>query len=215
MSSPAVISLRIGCSLNWQLVTTPKFPPPPRTAQKRSEFSVSRARRNLPSAVTRSTDRRSSSVMPCLRVSHANPPPSVSPAIPAAEVMPVGSTSPWRSLLVDVSEGRAGFDPRSGCRSVDPNRLHERQIKQERALGNRVARDLRAAAADRDRQVLLAGKRDRGTDIGRAARAPRVPACGRPSRFTRCAPHRSPARPEGRRSHGDWHEGPQRLRRKW
>jgi hypothetical protein len=63
-------------------VTMPKFPPPPRIAQKRSALSVSLARRNSPSAVTMSAARRLSTVKPNLRVSHPKPPPSVSPATP-------------------------------------------------------------------------------------------------------------------------------------
>jgi hypothetical protein len=44
-----------------------KVPPPPRTAQKRSAFSLSLATTNCPSAVTMSTDSRLSQLSPCLR----------------------------------------------------------------------------------------------------------------------------------------------------
>src|SRR3712207_7505014 len=61
-------------------VTTPKLPPPPLMPQKRSAFSVSLAVRNLPSALTRSTDTRLSEDSPYLRLSQPIPPPKVSPA---------------------------------------------------------------------------------------------------------------------------------------
>ena len=53
-----------GWAVNSNMVTTPKLPPPPRTAQNRSGFSVSLARRSCPSAVTISTERRLSQVSP-------------------------------------------------------------------------------------------------------------------------------------------------------
>src|SRR5690606_34655090 len=103
MISPARMSPRIGCSANSNPVTTPKLPPPPRIAQKRSGFSVALARSRLPSAVTTSADRRLSSVMPYFRVSQPNPPPSVSPAIPVVELMPVGRTRPLAAVSLSTS----------------------------------------------------------------------------------------------------------------
>src|SRR5215212_7825146 len=47
-----------GTSRYWNLVTTPKFPPPPRIAQNRSGFTSSLAVTVRPSAVTSSTDTR-------------------------------------------------------------------------------------------------------------------------------------------------------------
>ena len=83
-----------GCSLNSKRVTTPKLPPPPRSAQNSSGFSVALATTCLPSAVTTSADSRLSTVRPCLRDSQPKPPPSVSPATPVVELMPSGVASP-------------------------------------------------------------------------------------------------------------------------
>ena len=44
--------------LELEVVTTPKLPPPPRSAQNRSAFSFSLAVRTRPSAVTTSAERR-------------------------------------------------------------------------------------------------------------------------------------------------------------
>src|SRR5919204_3867360 len=78
-----VLTLLTGWVLNVRLVTIPKFPPPPpRQAQKRSEFSWSLQTRTCPSAVTIVSCSRLSEVSPNLRPDQPCPPPSVSPAIP-------------------------------------------------------------------------------------------------------------------------------------
>ncbi len=82
-----------GWSLNSNEVTTPKLPPPPRSAQKRSGLSVSLARTSLASAVTTSAEIRLSMVSPNLRVVQPKPPPSVRPATPVVELMPSGVAS--------------------------------------------------------------------------------------------------------------------------
>ncbi len=82
-----------GWSLNSNEVTTPKLPPPPRSAQNRSGLSLSLARTRLPSAVTTSAEMRLSMVSPNLRVVQPNPPPSVRPATPVVELMPSGVAS--------------------------------------------------------------------------------------------------------------------------
>ncbi len=92
--SPAMTCGPTGWSLNSNDVTTPKFPPPPRIAQKRSGWSVSLARTSFPDAVTTSAERRLSTVSPCFRLSQPNPPPSVSPATPVVELIPVGVARP-------------------------------------------------------------------------------------------------------------------------
>ena len=56
-------------------VTTPKLPPPPRTAQNRSGSVSASTRRSTPSAVTMSTARTASAARPCLRPSQLMPPP--------------------------------------------------------------------------------------------------------------------------------------------
>jgi hypothetical protein len=61
---PAIICGPIGCSAYSKLVTTPKLPPPPRSAQKRSAFSLSLARTTRASAVTTSIDMTLSLVQP-------------------------------------------------------------------------------------------------------------------------------------------------------
>ena len=84
-----------GKSRYWKRVTTPKFPPPPRTAQNRSGCSVSLAISWRPSAVTISTAMSASIVRPCFRTSQPTPPPRVRPAMPTEPVSPKGVARPW------------------------------------------------------------------------------------------------------------------------
>src|SRR5664280_3548374 len=74
-----------GCSQYFREVTTPRLPPPPRNAQKRSAFCSALAVQNVPSAVITSAEIRLSQARPCLRTSQPTPPPRVSPAIPVVD----------------------------------------------------------------------------------------------------------------------------------
>src|SRR2546425_811286 len=74
-----------GWSLYWKFVTTPKLPPPPRSAQKRSGFALLLAVTNEPSARTTSAEIRLSSERPLPRVRYPMPPPSLSPAMPLVD----------------------------------------------------------------------------------------------------------------------------------
>src|SRR5215211_7131712 len=80
-----------GLRRNSNSVTMPKLPPPPRSPQKSSGFSVSLALTSSPSAVTRSTDRSWSMVSPYLRISQLIPPPKASPESPVCVTMPDGT----------------------------------------------------------------------------------------------------------------------------
>lgn len=64
----ATPTVSTGCSRKPNEVTMPKFPPPPRSAQNRSAFSVSLVVTKLPSASTTSADSRLSTVRPYARV---------------------------------------------------------------------------------------------------------------------------------------------------
>ena len=69
---------------------TPKFPPPPLTAQYKSVFSLLLAVTKDPSANTISTSRILSTVKPNFLVKYPTPPPSASPPTPVVETVPVG-----------------------------------------------------------------------------------------------------------------------------
>ena len=96
-----------GCSANRNELTTPKFPPPPRSAQNRSGCSWADARTMSPSAVTTSASRRLSTVSPCLRMSQPMPPPRLRPPTPVWPTMPPVVARPWAWVSWSTSPHRA------------------------------------------------------------------------------------------------------------
>src|SRR5204862_6430928 len=92
-----------GWARNVNSVTTPKLPPPPRSAQKSSAFSSALALTCSPSASTTSAESRLSIVSPQPRVRYPIPPPSVSPPTPVVEMIPHGTASPYGLLAASTS----------------------------------------------------------------------------------------------------------------
>ena len=160
-----------GCAWNSKEVTTPKLLPAPRTAQKRSSFSVALALRSWPSAVTMSTESRLSIERPCLRRRWPTPPCSVRPAMPVVETTPPGTASPKSCVSRSQSPQSAPPSrPHRPRRGVDVDAAHLRQVDDEAAVVDRVAGHVVAAALDREQQVLLAREVD-GVDDVRGAGA--------------------------------------------
>src|SRR5262249_59884596 len=95
-----------GCSLTSNSVTTPKLPPPPRSAQNKSAFSREFVQTMDPSAVTRVNSSTLSHDNPNFRVSHPVPPPRMSPAAPVWETTPEGKIKPasWVALSIEPSK---------------------------------------------------------------------------------------------------------------
>ena len=120
-----------GCSLNSNEVTTPKLPPPPRSAQNRSGFPRPLTCRSLPSAVTTSAEIRLSMVNPNLRVVQPKPPPSVRPATPVVELMPSGVTSPNSCASLSKSASVAPGSTRAvaDAGSIRTDRIRDRSIR--------------------------------------------------------------------------------------
>ena len=92
-----------GCILNVNDVTTPKLPPPPRSAQNSSGFSSAEARTIEPSARTTSASSRLSMVRPPERAMCPMPPPSVSPPTPVVPMMPQGTAPPASCVAASTS----------------------------------------------------------------------------------------------------------------
>ena len=150
----------------------PKFPPPPRNAQKRSLFSSALARNVRPSAVTTRAETRLSTVMPYCVVSQPKPPPSVSPEMPVVELMPSGVARPkaWvsRSTSASVAPGPTKARRANG---IDAHGLQLRQINHETVIAERKARDVVAPAPHRDEHARLAREVHRCDHVGHAAAA--------------------------------------------
>ena len=130
---------RPGAARNSSAVTTPKLPPPPRSAQSRSGFSSADARTSSPSAVTSSAASRLSQARPCLRSSQPEPPPSVSPATPVVETRPPVVARPCacvaRSTCGPGGAAADARDPRA------PGRPRRRSSRARRARGRRRTSD--------------------------------------------------------------------------
>src|SRR5215211_2039837 len=129
-------------------VTTPKLPPPPRSPQKSSEFSVSLACTRSPRAVTTSAASMLSSVSPNGRVNQPKPPPSVSPNSPVPDRTPLGTMRPAlsvaRSRSPNVTPGAAVTLELSESTATS---FHRPQVEHDAVVHGPVTGDVVAAAA--------------------------------------------------------------------
>ena len=99
-----------GCSRNKKEVTTPKLPPPPRSAQNRSGLVLSLAVTRLPSASTSSASRRLSIVNPYVRVMLPLPTAQCQPTHTRRGEDPAGSgLAEGMRGMVDIAPGAAGL----------------------------------------------------------------------------------------------------------
>src|SRR5262249_15005608 len=115
----------MGCALKRKDVTTPKLPPPPRTAQKRSEFSLALAVTKRPSARTKSTARRLSIVRTYCRVSAPIPTAECEPAHAGRRNNPRrnGETECMR-CVIDIAPQRSAAYKYSALLRVNPDILY-------------------------------------------------------------------------------------------
>ena len=191
---------RPGAAWNMNEVTTPKLPPPPRIAQKRSGFSSSFAVTTLPSASTTSAPSRLSIDRPSPRLRWPIPPPSVRPPTPVVEMIPPASARPMRvRRVVDVARAarrRRRCTVRSSASTSTP--FIGGEVDHQAVVDAPRPGAVVAAAADRDVEPVLAGEVDRGDDVGHVgARARSAPAACRSSRCRPPAPRRSWRHPRG------------------
>ena len=157
---PSTVST--GCRSYSNDTTTPKLPPPPRSAQNRSGSASASTVRNVPSAVMRSAERRLSIVRPCLPISQPRPPPRVSPAMPVFDTVPPVVASP--NACVSRSSSRHRTPPCAvAVRAVGSTRMPFIGLRSMTNPPSFVAIARRAvpAAADRHHQAVLDGERQR------------------------------------------------------
>ena len=100
----------------------------PRRAQNRSGFSSSEARTMRPSAVTSSAESRLSTVSPCFRSSHPEPPPSRPADAGRRDASPGGREAVLLGRAVDLGPQRAAADPRHAAVRVDLDRVHQAHV---------------------------------------------------------------------------------------
>ena len=147
-------------------VATPKLPPPPRSAQKRSGSDSAVTSRSSPSAVTRSNGEQVVGGEAVLR--HQ-------PAEAAAERQPGDARRRDRAAgHREAVLGRRGVHVgpiaaalgSSGARvRIDIHRPHLREVDHHRVVHDRTARDVVTAAAYADVEPGLAGEANRLRDV--------------------------------------------------
>src|SRR5882724_10965813 len=157
---------------NSKLVTMPKLPPPPRSAQSRSGFSLSLAWIRRPSAATTSAAMRLSQARPWRPRSQPMPPESVRPTTPVAEIKPPGVARP-KGVVAASTSSQVAPPLDKGMVKVRANAhaVHKRQIDHQPAVADGIARHVVAAAADGNSKPLFAGVANRGHHIGSIAAA--------------------------------------------
>ena len=168
-TSPLSSSGPTSWSRNSNSVTTPKLPPPPRSAQKRSGCSLLAHPQDLPvGGHDLGPDQvvRGQAVLPA------------QPAEAAAEgesgdagggVDPGGrGQSMLCRLAVDVPERGSRSDRRGLCPGIDPDEVHEREVDHQPVVADRIAGDVVAAALDRQQKPLISREIDGVLDIGGA-----------------------------------------------
>ena len=136
-----------------------------------------------PSAVTTCADNRLSQVGPCLRAIHPRPPPSVSPARPVFETLPVGVARPNSCVARSrFAEQNARLRASGAGVGIDLDGLHAGEIDHETVVAHSVAGDVVPATADSEGKSALAREAHRLNHIAlmRAASDQRGPAVDHP-----------------------------------
>ena len=147
------------CSANSNSVTIAKFPPPPRSAQKRSGFSLSDAVSRSPCAVTTRAETRLSIASPYFRLSHPIPPPRVRPPTPVWLIRPTGTASPCAWVAASRSPSRAPpptFARRASGSTVTC--VHPAEVDHEAVVDDAGAGHAVPTAPDGDLETVRGGE---------------------------------------------------------
>ncbi len=153
-------------------VTTPKFPPPPRSPQNRSAFSSPLARTSRPVG--------GHDVHPDDVVRRPAPTPrQVAEPTAQGESGDAGERDEAEDggepvhlrLAVHVAEQATGLRVGDLVLRVDPHAAHERHVEHQRAVGRGQARDVVSAALDAEQELVLARELHAGDHVGDAEAA--------------------------------------------
>ena len=151
-----------GWSWNRNEVTTPKLPPPPRIAQKRSVFSLSLAVTKravgqddigFQQVVDRQTE-LAGEVADAAAEGHSANTRGGDDAAGSRQAEGVR----WRDRT--LAEQRPTFDPRRARCRIDAHPIHRRQIEDQSVVDSAQPGAVVPAATDRQQQTLFAGEVD-------------------------------------------------------
>ena len=150
-------------------MTTPKLPPPPRTAQNRSGCSSSLAVMSRPSAVTISTACEGVDGQAVLAGEPADAATERQPGDPdRAGVAERRREAVGRGRLRVLHRREAGLRPGDAAVDVDVEALHPAQVEDDAAVDRAVARDAVPAGADGELHPGLRGERHGPRDVALA-----------------------------------------------
>ena len=171
-TGPAMTVGPTGCSANRNELTTPKFPPPPRSAQNRSGCSSADARTMLPSAVTTSASSEVVDGEPVLAHEEADAAAEREPgdAGVADDAARGGQTVRLR-LVVDVAPQGTALHAGRALDGIDRDGAHRREVDHDSVVAHRGAGHVVAPASYGDLQVAVAGEAHRRGHVGHARAA--------------------------------------------
>ena len=134
-------------------MTTPKFPPPPRSAQNRSLFSFALATTKRPSASTTSALSRLSMVKPSLRVRWPDAAAERQPADAGTGNNPGGNRqAEGMRGMIHIAPDASAADAHGVRRRIHMHVLDAGKIDGQRIVGDAEAAGIVAAAANGDAQ---------------------------------------------------------------
>ena len=161
-----------GCSANRKELTTPKFPPPPRSAQNRS---------GCRSADTRMMSPSRGDHLSLDEVVDGEPVLAHEPADAAAQAEAAdsgvahdaagGSEAVGLRLVIDVAPQGAALNESRALDGIDRDSAHRRQVDHDPAVAHCGAGDVVTAAANGDLEVVVAGEPHGCGHVGGAATA--------------------------------------------
>ena len=152
---------------NSNEVTTPKFPPPPRSAQNRSGWLVSLAVTTSPAAVTTWAETQVVAGQSEPALQHPHPAVQRQAADAGLGDLAGGYGQPEQlGLVVEVGQGGAALNPDALADRVDLDAAHQGQVDQQSVVAGAVPGDAVPAAAHRHRQARGAGETHGLDDVG-------------------------------------------------
>ena len=152
----------------WNLVATPKLPPPPRIAQNRSGWVLGIDAEEL---AVRGHDIGGEQVVdrePVLAAEVPDPPAEGDPAQPdRAGVPEPGGQAVGPDRRRVLARGQTRLRPGRAACDVDVDGLHVREVEHDGTVDDAVTGGAMATAADGQLEAGLAGERDDGLDVAR------------------------------------------------
>ena len=160
-----------GCTRYVNAVATPKLPPPPRRAQKRSGCDVGAHVQHLTGRRHELDGDEVVGSEAVLRHQPAEPAAERVPADPGRRDRPAGDReSMLGRRVVELAPQDAALRAKGLRGRIDVDPLHLGEVDHDAAVRDSTAGDVVAAAANGHLEPCLTGDREGGDDVGRSMR---------------------------------------------